>query len=256
MSMTLAEKAPTSTLDPYTDQALLNPWPLYRELREMGPVVWLEKHGMFALTRYDVVVKALRDWEAFPWSFGVMMNDDMNQILRGNTLCSDGDAHHPIAPCGNPADYAGRAHIAYGRGGMRGRSGRRPAVRQGTILRDPRARNPSAGDDRLQRNRSSGGRTRADDGVEYWPVQLHRPDERSRTQRYAGALRNDALCPHPCRPGQAEGRKLGRGDSSCRRRRRGAVRGSAGPDDRLYGAQPRHDDLGRLQRRVVVRQLP
>jgi len=91
-----AENRPTSTLDPYTDQALLNPWPLYRELREMGPVVWLEKYGMFALTRYDVVVKALRDWEAFPSSFGVMMNDDMNQVLRGNTLCSDGDAHNQL----------------------------------------------------------------------------------------------------------------------------------------------------------------
>ena len=91
-----AENRPTSTLDPDTDQALLNPWPLYRELREMGPVVWLEKYGMFALTRYDVVVKALRDWEAFPSSFGVMMNDDMNQVLRGNTLCSDGDAHNQL----------------------------------------------------------------------------------------------------------------------------------------------------------------
>jgi cytochrome P450 len=48
---------------------------------------------MFALTRYDGVVKALRDWQAFPSSFGVMMNDDMNNVLRGNTLCSDGDAH-------------------------------------------------------------------------------------------------------------------------------------------------------------------
>src|SRR5258707_12844015 len=93
MSTTLAGTAPISTLDPYTDQALLNPWPLYHELREMGPVVWLQKYGMFALTRYDVVVKALRDWEAFRSSFGVMMNDDMNQLLRGNTLGSDGDAH-------------------------------------------------------------------------------------------------------------------------------------------------------------------
>jgi cytochrome P450 len=92
----LAERALASTLDPYADQALLNPWPLYRELREMAPVVWLEKYGMFALTRYDVVVKALRDWEAFPSSFGVMMNDDMNQVLRGNTLCSDGDAHNRL----------------------------------------------------------------------------------------------------------------------------------------------------------------
>jgi cytochrome P450 len=96
MSTILAERAPTSTLDPYTDRALLNPWPLYRELREMGPVAWLETHRLFALTRYDVVVKALRDWEAFPSSFGVMMNDDMNQVLRGNTLCSDGDAHNRL----------------------------------------------------------------------------------------------------------------------------------------------------------------
>ena len=82
-------RTPVSALDPYTDQALLDPWPLYRELREMGPVVWLEKHGMLALTHYDVVVQVLRDWEAFPSSFGVMMNDDMNQVLRGNTLCGD-----------------------------------------------------------------------------------------------------------------------------------------------------------------------
>ena len=95
MSMTLME-APASTLDPYTDQALLNPWPLYRELRGMGPVVWLEKYAMFAVTRYDAVMKALRDWQAFPSSFGVMMNDDMNKLLRGNTLCSDGDAHNRL----------------------------------------------------------------------------------------------------------------------------------------------------------------
>jgi len=88
--------APTSAMDPYADQALLNPWPLYRELREMAPAVWLEKYAMFALTRYDCVVKALRDWAAFPSSFGVMMNDDMNQVLRGNTLCSDGDAHNRL----------------------------------------------------------------------------------------------------------------------------------------------------------------
>jgi cytochrome P450 len=96
MSTAHAEQAPTSRLDPYADEALLNPWPLYRELREMGPVVWLESYRMFALTRYDGVVKALRDSEAFPSSFGVMMNDDMNEVLRGNTLCSDGDAHNRL----------------------------------------------------------------------------------------------------------------------------------------------------------------
>jgi cytochrome P450 len=100
MSTSLADKALTSaltsTLDPYADEALLNPWPLYGELREMGSAVWLEKYGMFALTRYDAVAKALRDWQAFPSSFGVMMNDDMNRLLRGNTLCSDGITHRQL----------------------------------------------------------------------------------------------------------------------------------------------------------------
>jgi hypothetical protein len=32
----LTTRAPTSALDPYTDQALLKPWPLYRELRRRG----------------------------------------------------------------------------------------------------------------------------------------------------------------------------------------------------------------------------
>jgi cytochrome P450 len=95
-ALTEVPKAPSSTLDPYTDETLLNPWPVYRELREMGPAVWLEKYRMFALTGYDAVVKALRDWQTFPSSFGVMMNDDMNQLLRGNTLCSDGVAHNRL----------------------------------------------------------------------------------------------------------------------------------------------------------------
>ena len=75
-----AENRPISTLDPYTDLALLNPWPLYRELREMGPVVWLEKYGMFALTRYDVVVKALRDWDAFPYTRLEEIHTDVKRL--------------------------------------------------------------------------------------------------------------------------------------------------------------------------------
>src|SRR5262245_59606434 len=48
---------------------------------------------MFALTRYDSVIRALKDASAFSSASGVMMNDEMNQVLRGNTLCSDGADH-------------------------------------------------------------------------------------------------------------------------------------------------------------------
>jgi cytochrome P450 len=57
---------PSATLDPYTDAALLNPWPLYKTLREMGPAVWLDQYKMFALTRYESVRTVLQDGESFP----------------------------------------------------------------------------------------------------------------------------------------------------------------------------------------------
>jgi hypothetical protein len=51
---------------------------------------------MFALTRYDSVLRALKDASVFSSASGVMMNDDMNQVLRGNTLCSDGADHERL----------------------------------------------------------------------------------------------------------------------------------------------------------------
>ncbi|HSS23071.1 MAG TPA: cytochrome P450 [Mycobacterium sp.] len=88
--------APWSDHDPYADAALLDPWPGYKNLRDAGPAVWLPKYEMFALTRYDSVRRALQDWESFPSRNGVMMNDRMNQVLRGNTLCSDGAYHDAL----------------------------------------------------------------------------------------------------------------------------------------------------------------
>jgi cytochrome P450 len=88
--------APWSDHDPYTDEALLDPWPGYKQLRDAGPAVWLSKYDMFALTRYDSVRRALTDWESFPSRNGIMMNDQMNQVLRGNTLCSDGADHDAL----------------------------------------------------------------------------------------------------------------------------------------------------------------
>jgi cytochrome P450 len=85
--------APISDLDPYSDEALIEPWAMYRELQGLGSAVWLTRYQMFALTRYDSVIRALKDASAFSSASGVMMNDEMNQVLRRNTLCSDGADH-------------------------------------------------------------------------------------------------------------------------------------------------------------------
>ena len=62
----------------------------------MGPAAWLDQYKMFALTRYESVRTVLQDGESFPSSYGVMMNDDMNEVLLGNTLCSDGATHNKL----------------------------------------------------------------------------------------------------------------------------------------------------------------
>src|SRR5262249_52621712 len=87
------ENCPVSGLDPYADEILLDPWGTYAELQRLGSAVWLTKYQMFALTRHASVLRALRDASAFSSASGVMMNDDMNKVLRGNTLCSDGAEH-------------------------------------------------------------------------------------------------------------------------------------------------------------------
>jgi cytochrome P450 len=97
---------PVSQLDPYSDDALVEPWRIYTALQDLGSAVWLQKYEMFSLTRYDSVIRALKDASAFSSASGVMMNDQMNQVLRGNTLCSDGADHrrlrritaNPLAP--------------------------------------------------------------------------------------------------------------------------------------------------------------
>jgi cytochrome P450 len=88
--------APWSGYDPYTDEALRDPWLGYKRLRDAGPAVWLTQYEMFALTRYDSVRRKLLDWETFPSRHGVMMNDQMNVVLRSNTLCSDGADHDAL----------------------------------------------------------------------------------------------------------------------------------------------------------------
>jgi cytochrome P450 len=86
-------KAPSSSLELFTTEALLDPFPIYRELRDLGPVVWLEAYNMFVLPRYAEVRHALENWQVFSSAGGVTMNDEMNEKLRGGLLCSDPPTH-------------------------------------------------------------------------------------------------------------------------------------------------------------------
>jgi cytochrome P450 len=83
---------PTSDIDLFADDVLLDPYPYYAELRELGGVVHLPKSEVYALTRYDVIRTALGDPEAFS-SRTIGFNPMVNEALQGTSLASDPPVH-------------------------------------------------------------------------------------------------------------------------------------------------------------------
>ena len=83
---------PTADIDLFADDVLLDPYPYYAELRELGGVVHLPKSEVYALTRYDVIRTALGDPEAFS-SRTIGFNPMVNEALQGTSLASDPPVH-------------------------------------------------------------------------------------------------------------------------------------------------------------------
>lgn len=57
--------APSTNLNPFLHEHLVDPFPLYRELRTLGPVVWLEEVGVWACFRDEQCREMLTDWKRF-----------------------------------------------------------------------------------------------------------------------------------------------------------------------------------------------
>ncbi len=57
--------------DPFSSVFFDDPTDVYRRLRDEAPVYFSEKYGFFALSRFEDVVSAHRDWKAFSSSHGV-----------------------------------------------------------------------------------------------------------------------------------------------------------------------------------------
>jgi hypothetical protein len=51
------ENCPVSELDPYSDEALIDPWAVYGELQRLGSAVWLNKYRGFTLLNANWAAK-------------------------------------------------------------------------------------------------------------------------------------------------------------------------------------------------------
>lgn len=70
-----SKAAPAVDVDPFSREFLSDPYPYHRSMYEAGPVVWIERYGVFALTHDAEVRAVLSDWKTFCSSAGVGLSD-------------------------------------------------------------------------------------------------------------------------------------------------------------------------------------
>lgn len=83
---------PTSDIDLWADEILLDPAEAFTELREQAAAVYLEKNDVWVITRYQEIRDTLGDWEGFS-SHRVPFNPMAVQALQGTSLTADPPAH-------------------------------------------------------------------------------------------------------------------------------------------------------------------
>lgn len=70
-----APGVPRIAIDPFDEELLADPYPMHAELRDAGPVVWLDALGCYGMARHAEVSAALRDWESYCSGRGVGLQD-------------------------------------------------------------------------------------------------------------------------------------------------------------------------------------
>ncbi len=66
---------PILTIDPFSPECLNDPYPAHERLRDAGPVVWLERYGVWAVGRHAEVKSVLSNWQTFCSSAGVGLSN-------------------------------------------------------------------------------------------------------------------------------------------------------------------------------------
>jgi len=57
-------------IDPFSDEVLANPFPVYERIREAGPVVYFPRYQSYAVARSAEVRAVLKDWQNFSSALG------------------------------------------------------------------------------------------------------------------------------------------------------------------------------------------
>jgi cytochrome P450 len=70
-----AQEVPVLELDPFSDEFLNDPYEAHEQMREAGPVFWLERYQLYGVARHTEVSQVLADHETYVSSRGVGISD-------------------------------------------------------------------------------------------------------------------------------------------------------------------------------------
>ncbi|HEX3899412.1 MAG TPA: cytochrome P450 [Mycobacteriales bacterium] len=94
--MTVSADAPPY-YDPYDVELAVDPYPMWRRLRDEAPVYYNEKYDFYALSRHADIAKWLPEWETFPSGRGVIIElIKANLQLPSGTLIMEDPPVHDI----------------------------------------------------------------------------------------------------------------------------------------------------------------
>jgi cytochrome P450 len=82
-----------TVFDPFSAQIPDDPYPMFRELRDHAPVYRNDERDFWALSRYDDVQRASRDWQAFTNADGVEQ-DRWGKLLRVSSFIGEDPPRH------------------------------------------------------------------------------------------------------------------------------------------------------------------
>src|SRR5580693_9949611 len=71
---TAREDGAPAEFNPYSDVFFDDPYETYRWMRDEAPVYYSDRWDFYALSRYEDVVAAHRDWETFSSAYGVTVD--------------------------------------------------------------------------------------------------------------------------------------------------------------------------------------
>jgi cytochrome P450 len=80
-------------IDLFTDEALLDPYPLYGAIRRSGPIVHSRLYDLWMVSRYAEVREVLKDWRTFSSAWGTAIDDEVNKMRAGNIISTDPPDH-------------------------------------------------------------------------------------------------------------------------------------------------------------------